>query len=181
MGGFGTTLRALEARCGRLSLADFQGLYDHAPMLAVCFLLTGLAGVGFPGTFGFVGTEILMDGAVQAFPHIGVVLVLVAALNSISLVRAFFLLFTGKRHHSTVSLKMGIHERIAVLTLATLILLGGIYPQPGVSSRNNAANELLDTRPDVLHDDDDDEEDNDKEDDEQDSEQDGDQMTSAAE
>src|SRR5262249_9584793 len=29
MGGFGLTLRALEARCGRLSLVEFRGLYEH--------------------------------------------------------------------------------------------------------------------------------------------------------
>src|SRR5262249_35813509 len=40
LAGFGLTLRALEARFGRLSLAGFHGLYEHSPMLAVCFLLT---------------------------------------------------------------------------------------------------------------------------------------------
>jgi ABC-type dipeptide/oligopeptide/nickel transport system ATPase component len=35
-------------------------------LLAVCFLLTGLASVGFPGTLGFVGSEMLVDGAVEA-------------------------------------------------------------------------------------------------------------------
>src|SRR5262249_57882369 len=63
--GFGLTLRALEARFGRLSLADFHGLYEQSPALAVCFLLTGLASVGFPGTLGFVAAELLADGAVE--------------------------------------------------------------------------------------------------------------------
>ena len=70
LSGFGLTLRALEARCGRLSLAGFQGHYEHTPNLAMCFVLTGLASVGFPGTFGFVGTELLVDGAVEAYPHV---------------------------------------------------------------------------------------------------------------
>ena len=48
LGGFGLTLRALEARFGRLSLTDYHGLYEHSPTLAVCFLLTGLASVGLP-------------------------------------------------------------------------------------------------------------------------------------
>ena len=48
MGGFGLTLRALEARRGRLTFAGFQGLYEHTPNLAMCFVLTGLASVGFP-------------------------------------------------------------------------------------------------------------------------------------
>ncbi len=54
LAGFGLTLRALEARTGRLSLTNFHGLYDHMPSLAVFFLLTGLASIGFPGTVGFV-------------------------------------------------------------------------------------------------------------------------------
>ena len=71
LGGFGLTLRALEARFGRLSLAEHHGLYDHSPALAVCFLLTGLASVGFPGTLGFVAAELLVEGAVEANPMVG--------------------------------------------------------------------------------------------------------------
>src|SRR5690606_21393752 len=57
LSGFGLVLRSMEARTGRLSLADHHGMHEHTPMLAAFFLLTGLASVGFPGTFGFVGTE----------------------------------------------------------------------------------------------------------------------------
>src|SRR5262249_31589519 len=118
LAGFGLTLRALEARRGRLWLNEFHGGYEHTPALAVCFLLTGLASVGFPGTFGFVGTELMVDGAVKAYPYIGVVATLAAALNGIAVLRAYFLLFTGTRHFSSVSLQIGRRERLAVLTLA---------------------------------------------------------------
>lgn len=151
--GFGLTLRALEARRGNLSLAEFQGLYEHTPALAVCFFLTGLASVGFPGTFGFVGTELLVDGAVAVYPYIGVAVVIAAALNGIAFVKAYFLLFTGRRYPSTVSLAIGRRERLAVLSLAGLILLGGLYPQYNVHSRHLAAQELLQQRPKALHDD----------------------------
>src|SRR5262249_31541816 len=57
LGGFGMTLRALEARFGRLALTDYHGLYEHSPTLAVFFLLTGLASVGFPGTVGFIAND----------------------------------------------------------------------------------------------------------------------------
>ncbi len=143
LGGFGLTLRALEARFGRLSLTRFHGLYEHSPTLAVCFLLTGLASVGFPGTLGFVSAELLVDGAIVANVYIGIALVAAAALNGIAVVRAYFLLFTGTRHASTVSLAIGVRERIAVLTLAALILGGGFFPQPGVTSRFQAAEEVL--------------------------------------
>ncbi len=143
LGGFGLTLRALEARFGRLSLTDYHGLYEHSPTLAVCFLLTGLATVGFPFTLGFISTELLVDSAVEASPYVGIAVVTAAALNGIAVVRAYFLLFTGARHVSTVSLGLGLRERIAVLTLAALILAGGIFPQPGVVSRARAAAEVL--------------------------------------
>ena len=72
LAGFGLTLRALEVRFGRLSLRSFHGLYEHSPTLAVCFLLTGLASVGFPGTLGFISTELLLDAPVEVDPTIGI-------------------------------------------------------------------------------------------------------------
>ena len=146
LGGFGLTLGALEARRGRLSLIDFQGLYPHTPTLAVCFALTGLASVGFPGTAGFVGGELLVDGAVETYPHFGIAVVIAAALNGIAVVQAYFRLFMGKIHVSTVDLSIGRRERIAVLTLIALLLLGGLYPQFIVESRHHAAEELLEQR-----------------------------------
>ncbi len=143
LGGFGLTLRALEARRGRLSLVEFQGMYEHTPNLAMLFMLTGLASVGFPGTFGFVGTELLVDGAVEAYPHVGIAVVAAAALSGIAVVRVFFLLFTGTRYTSTVSLLIGARERIAVQTIAALILIGGLLPQSIVASRYLAAEETL--------------------------------------
>ncbi len=47
---------------------------------------------------------------------------------------------------SAISLVLSFRERLAVLTLAALILGGGIYPQPGVMSRERAAEEILAVR-----------------------------------
>ena len=150
LSGFGLTLRALESRHGRLSLTSFRGIYEHTPALAICFLLTGLASVGFPGTFGFIGMEMLVDAAVHTYPLIGIAVVIAAALNGIAVVKAYFLLFTGTRHASPVSLRIGNRERFAVLTLATLILCGGLFPQYSVASRHAAARHLLSQRDSAL-------------------------------
>jgi NADH-quinone oxidoreductase subunit M len=88
----------------------------------------------------------LVEGAVQASPSVGLAVAVVAAVNGIAVVRAYFLLFTGTRHASTVSLSIGPRERFAALTLAALILLGGLFPQPGVSSRHRAAVGILERR-----------------------------------
>ncbi len=143
LGGFGLTLRALESRFGRLSLTEYHGLYEHSPALAVCFMLTGLATVGFPGTLGFISTELLVDSAVEENPIVGICVITAAALNGIAMIRAYFRLFTGTRHQSTVSLRLGARERVAVLTLSALILGGGLLPQPGVNTRQRAAEQAL--------------------------------------
>ena len=72
--------------------------------------------------------------------------VLAAALNGIAVVNAYFRLFTGKKYASSVSLKIRVRERYAVLALAGLILAGGLFPQPNIASRFHAAKVMLDRR-----------------------------------
>lgn len=141
--GFGLTLRAIEARTGRLSLDDFHGLYEQMPTLAGFFLLTGLASVGFPGTVGFVGAELLVEGVIGVYPLIGMLVVLASALNGIAVLHAYFRLFTGAPHVASISLRARLPERIAVLVLTILILGGGLFPQSGVASRYHAAEAIL--------------------------------------
>ena len=143
LGGLGLTMRALEARFGRLSLTTHLGLYDQAPTLAVGFLLMGLASVGFPGTLGFVAAEMLLDGVINANPVIGVGLIFVAALNGIAVLRAYTLLFTGCSPRTNLLLNSTTPERIAVLVLASMVLIGGLWPAPGVSDRRAAAVQIL--------------------------------------
>jgi NADH-quinone oxidoreductase subunit M len=144
--GFGLTLRSIEARTGRVLLSEYHGLYEHTPALAAFFLLTGLASIGFPGTIGFVGAELLVVGAVDVYPFVGLAVVLAAALNGIAVVQAYFRVFTGKRYFPSISLQSRLPERIAVLTLALLILVGGLFPQPGLASRHHAATQIIGAR-----------------------------------
>ncbi len=147
LSGCGLTLRALESRFGHFELRQYRGLYEHVPAIAACFLLTGLGSVGFPGTIGFVGTEILIDGIVATYPQVGAIVVIAAALNGIAILRAYFLIFTGTRHHSPVSLSVRVPERLAFLTLSLLILGGGFVPQPGINMSSEAAEEIMSTMP----------------------------------
>ncbi|MBI1311445.1 oxidoreductase [bacterium] len=144
--GFGLTLRSVEARAGRLSLDSYHGLIEHTPILAALFLLTGLSSIGFPGTVGFVGAELLVEGAVEIYPLVGLAVVVAAMLNGIAIMQAYFRIFTGARHVATVPLGARLEERLAGLILIALIVGGGLYPQPGVSSRYHAAVALMEHR-----------------------------------
>jgi len=146
MTGFGLALRCVESRVGRILLTEFHGLYEQIPMMAGLFLLTGLASMGFPGTVGFVGVELLLEGAVEALPLVGPLVVIVTALNGLAVIQAYFRIFTGKPYPSTIDLQVRPSERAAVLIISVLIFVGGLYPQLGVSNRYRAAMKLVGMR-----------------------------------
>lgn len=146
LGGLGLVLRSIESRVGRIDLARFNGLYDHTPLLAGLFLLTGLASIGFPGTIGFIGIELMVEGAVEVYPLVGITVVIATALCGIAILRAYFRIFTGTTFTASVSLAAKPSERIAVLVLTLLILGGGFFPQPGIASRHHAATQLIELR-----------------------------------
>ena len=56
---------------------------------------------------------------------------------------AYFRVFTGTHHFSSIDLRSRPPEVIAVLVLSALIFGGGFYPQPGVASRYTIATELV--------------------------------------
>ncbi|MCA9213130.1 MAG: oxidoreductase [Planctomycetales bacterium] len=144
--GFGIALRCIEARTGRLTLDKYHGLYEHTPFLASMFLLTGLASIGFPGTIGFIGAELIVEGAVEVYASVGLAVVLAAALNGIAVVKAYFHVFTGTRHAAAVPIHSRLGERITILVMVALIVGGGLIPQPGVASRYHAARAVLEHR-----------------------------------
>lgn len=144
--GLGLTLRAVESRVGRVSVTGFHGLYAQMPTLATFFLLTGVATVGFPGTVGFAGIELIVEGAVLVYPVVGMAVVVATALNGIAVMRAYFGLFTGSTYVSSFSMRARWPERVAVLVLSLLIIGGGVWPHPGVESRYHAAQEIMSRR-----------------------------------
>ncbi|MCM2369359.1 proton-conducting transporter transmembrane domain-containing protein [Aporhodopirellula aestuarii] len=148
--GFGITLRSIEARISRVSLADYHGMYRQMPMMAGFFLLTGLAAIGFPATVGFVGMELLVQGAVDIYPMVGTLVVLAAALCGITVLMTYFRIFTGHGNRTMVPMNARPTERFAVLMLTLLIVGGGLVPQPGVASRYHAAKELTNQRTRLL-------------------------------
>lgn len=140
---FGITMRCIEARIGRIDLSRYYGLYNHMPTMAAFFLLTGLASVGFPCTIGFVASELLTESVVDYSPWVACMVVLAMTLNGIAIMRAYFRIFAGSKHITSIPMRSQPEERFAIILMTVLILGGGLYPQPGVESRYRAAVHLL--------------------------------------
>jgi NADH-quinone oxidoreductase subunit M len=144
--GLARCVLVLETRRGRLDLTTYHGGYERMPVLAISFLAMGLACTGFPGTLGFVGQELLVDGAVGVFPVMGFAVVIASALTGLAVLRMYFSLFCGRPDvlaHS--SLQLGLRPREAWTFVALVVaLIGlGLAPRPLVDSRFDASLEIL--------------------------------------
>jgi NADH-quinone oxidoreductase subunit M len=143
--GVGRCVLVLEARRGALDLSRYHGAHERKPLLAAAFLLLGLSYSGFPGTLGFVGEELLLGGAVAAFPWLGFLVVASSALTGIAVLRMYFALFTGRSLSPPVALKQ--NEAIGFVAIAAVLLLTGLAPAPLVASREHASARLMAERP----------------------------------
>ena len=151
--GLARCVLVLEARRGRLDLTRYHGGYDRMPVLAIAFLAMGLACTGFPGTLGFIGQELLVDGAVDVFPVMGFAVVMASALTGLAVLRMYFSLFCGRSDSVThPSLRLGLKSREAWTFVALVIaLIGlGLAPRPLVDARFAASDEILRLRQERL-------------------------------
>lgn len=146
----GVIIRAVEGRVGRVSLLRYHGLFRQMPLLAVFFLIAVLASIGFPGTVGFAGVELLVESALESSPLYGCLVVAAMALNGIAALRAYFRLFTGTTAPATISMQPRPIEQGVIFVFTVLIIAGGLYPQPGVMNRYEAATELIEHRQSLL-------------------------------
>jgi NADH-quinone oxidoreductase subunit M len=147
--GLARCVLVLEARRGRLDLNRYHGGYDRMPMLAIAFLVTGLACTGFPGTLGFVGQELLVRGTVAAFPVMGFAVVVASALTGLAVLRMYFALFCGRpavRAHAAIPLGLTTREAWTFVVLVAALIGLGMAPRALVDSRLAAGEVLLHAR-----------------------------------
>lgn len=105
------------------------GLAGRYPRLAVFFAIAALALVGLPGTLGFVSEDLLLHGALQTHPWIGLAIPVSTALNAITLFRLFSRIFLGaRRSPSAVIPDATLRERVALTLIAALLIGFGLFP-----------------------------------------------------
>ena len=144
--GLARCVLVLEARRGRLDLTTYHGGYERMPVLAISFLAMGLACTGFPGTLGFIGQELLVDGAVALFPVMGFAVIIASALTGLAVLRMYFSFFCGRsdvRAHPSLRLGLTPREAWTFVALVTALIGFGLAPRPLVDSRLDASAEIL--------------------------------------
>ena len=121
-------------RTGTTRLTQLGGLFDHMPVVAIAFLVAGLAIVGMPGTPGFDAAHLVMEGSIESF---GTLVTIGAALGNVMaagfLLWAFQRVFLSQAENTNLSIKttttLSTEVFIAGIIIAALLGLG-FYSEP---------------------------------------------------
>jgi NADH-quinone oxidoreductase subunit M len=124
LGGLGLVITSLEARVGPVSFAGPGGRAPVFPRLAAAFALFGAAGVGLPGTAGFVADDLLLHTLWMESPVSTVTVILSSAMLAVATLIGFSNVFLGR---TTPSVAPDLHARerlVVVMLLIGLVTLG---------------------------------------------------------
>ena len=126
-------------------ISTYGGVVNYLPKYSLFFLIFALAGLGLPGTSGFLGEFLVLIGAFQKS-----YLVAMLATFGVILGAAYMLWLTkrvifGKAQNEGVkNLKdINILEMIMLASLAFFVILFGFYPAPLLDTMSVSINNLI--------------------------------------
>jgi len=126
-------------------ISSYGGVVNYLPKYSLLFLIFALAGLGLPGTSGFLGEFLVLTGTFQKS-------YLAAMLATIGVVLgAAYMLWLTKRvifgetkNNEIKNLKdMNILETIMLTSLAFLVLFFGFYPAPLMDTMSISIDNLI--------------------------------------
>ena len=122
----------------------FGGLGSQMPIYTGLVAFTFFAGLGLPGLSGFISEALCFIGGFSAFKFITVIGTLGILLNAIYFLRAYQRVFLGQlneRCKEYTDIKN--LELLAVVPLAIVVLLFGIYPAPLIDLISPAVENII--------------------------------------
>ena len=114
-------------------LPNFSGMAKQMPIFSIFFIFAAMASLGLPGLSGFVAELHIFIGAFRAYPVVGGLAVLTAAITTTYLMRGIAQAFFGEMNPRWQHLKeITLIERAGATVLAGAILMLGLWPAPWI-------------------------------------------------
>ncbi|WP_437774343.1 complex I subunit 4 family protein [Sorangium sp. So ce1097] len=129
--GLAVVIGALEARTGTTDARELGGLVARTPRMAAFFFLLACATIGMPGALSFVSEDLLLHGVLHVHPVLAVLALAAAAINGITLFRAFQRAFLGPPARDRRGAAVGalaLRERAFLLATVALTAVLGVAP-----------------------------------------------------
>jgi NADH-quinone oxidoreductase subunit M len=126
-------------------IARFGGLVERMPVYAAFFMLFALAGIGLPGTSGFVGEILVIVGVFEVNSWVALLATTGAFLGAAYMLwmyrRVFFGAMVKDELKSFKDLRP--NELIAFVPLIAIIVLMGVYPSLFLDPMEASVDHLL--------------------------------------
>jgi formate hydrogenlyase subunit 3/multisubunit Na+/H+ antiporter MnhD subunit len=122
-------LGMLRDRLGAENLDRAHGLGISYPFLGIAFLICVLSLVGFPGTLGFISSEIILHHFAESTWPVAACFIITLALNGYSSFRIFGESFYGDPEQSYRRVFQPVmREKIAIVLVLLFLFASGIGP-----------------------------------------------------
>tara|TARA_B100001093_G_scaffold143676_1_gene136215 strand:- start:8869 stop:10362 length:1494 start_codon:yes stop_codon:yes gene_type:complete len=126
-------------------ISSYGGLVNYLPKYSLLFLIFALAGLGLPGTSGFLGEFLVLTGIFQKS-----YLAAMLATFGVVLGAAYMLwltkrvIFGNTKNNEIKDLKdVNILEMIMLVSLAFFVIFFGFYPAPLIDTMNASIDNLV--------------------------------------
>ncbi len=118
----------------RINIRDISlmgGIAKTAPFLAASFIIIIMGTVALPLTNGFIGEFLLMNGIYQYNIWLVAIAGLTIIFGAVYMLRMYKQIMQGEANTLTTSfIDVSGSEKLVLITICTLIILIGVYPQP---------------------------------------------------
>jgi formate hydrogenlyase subunit 3/multisubunit Na+/H+ antiporter MnhD subunit len=123
-------LGMLRDRLGAENLDRSSGLGISYPFFGISFLVCVLSLVGFPGTLGFISSEVMLHHFAESTWPVAICFIITLALNGYSSFRIFGESFYGDpaKSYRKVFQPLG-REKMAIVMVLVFLLASGVSPQ----------------------------------------------------
>jgi len=131
----------VQQRLGSTDLHHLGGLAKAMPKLTGFYFLFVLAGLGMPGTSVFPADLLLVLGALQAHPSLGITALAGAVLSAACLLAFSRRAFLGEATKTAAGQAQDLrpHELALLVAALLLVLLGGLFPNSLLGINQKAA------------------------------------------
>ncbi len=126
-------------------IADYGGVANRMPVFAALFMLFAMANAGLPGTSGFVGEFLVIMGAMQInfwFAFAAAITLIFGAAYTLWMYKRVVFGAVANDHVAQLQ-DINAREFLVLGSLAVLVLVMGIWPQPFAEVLHVSVNELL--------------------------------------
>ena len=126
-------------------ISTYGGLVNYLPKYSFLFIVFALAGLGLPGTSGFLGEFLVLAGTFQKNYLVSMLATIGVVLGAAYMLWLTKRVIFGNTNNDEIKNLNDINnlETLMLVVLGTLVILFGFYPSPLLDTLNVSVNNLI--------------------------------------